>query len=72
MTTRRGVASTYPVSILYQDMVVPTDGDEEQDHLYIVEYVDPLFPLGSLAADIDHFVGEVAQLEDGFGNARCA
>jgi len=63
---------TYPVSVFDQDMVVAADGDEEQDHLYVVEDVDPLFPLGPLATDIDHFVGKVAQLEDGLGDARGA
>ncbi len=50
-------------------MVITTDSNEKQDYLHIVEDVYPLFPFRTLTTNIDHLVGQVAQLEDGLGYA---
>lgn len=51
-------------------MVVTADSNQEQDDLYVVEDVNPLLTFRSLAANVEHAICQVAQLEDGLGDAR--
>jgi len=46
--------STYRISLLDEALVVPAEGDEEEDSCDILEAVDPLPSLGFLTADVDH------------------
>jgi hypothetical protein len=50
-------------------MIITADGDEEQHYLDIVKDVYPLLSLRTLAANIEHAICEVAQLEYGFCDA---
>lgn len=64
---RRDVA--YPILVFHQNVVVATDGDQEQDNLDVVKDVDPLLTLRPLSANIEHLVREVAGFENGFADA---
>jgi hypothetical protein len=55
--------ATYSIPVFHQDMVVTTDGNEEKYDLYVIKDMDPLLPLGPLAAHIEHAVCEVSELE---------
>ena len=59
-------SATDAIPVFDQDVVVPTDCDEEEHDLHIVENVDPLLSLGSLPADVEHAVCKIPQLEYGF------
>ena len=54
--------------VFEQQLVVLGDGDEEQNSSHILEAMDPLFPLGPLAADVEHAVRQVADDEGGLGD----
>lgn len=63
-----GLLHTVHRLVLEQELVVLGDGDEEEDGRHVLEAVDPLLSLGSLATDIEHAVGEVADDEGGLRN----
>jgi hypothetical protein len=54
--------------VLEEQLVVFRDGNEEKDGGDILEAVNPLLALGSLAADIEHAVREVANDKRRFGD----
>ena len=56
--------------VLKQELVVLGNGDEEKDGGDVFKAVYPLLPLGTLATNVKHAVGEVADDEGGFGDAR--
>ena len=59
----------YAIAVFDKDVVIAADGDEEEHHLHVVEDVYPLLTLRSLAADIEHAVGEIAGVEEGLADA---
>lgn len=58
----------YPIPVFNQNVVVTANGYQKEHDLDVVENVYPFLPLRSLTTNIDHFVYEVAQLEDGLGD----
>jgi hypothetical protein len=50
------ITSTHAIPVLYQCMIVAADGDKKEDHLYVVENVNPLLALRSLSTNIKHAV----------------
>lgn len=54
--------------VFEEQLVVLGDGDEEENRGDILEAVNPLLTLGTLATDIEHAVGEVADDEGGLGD----
>lgn len=56
--------------VLEEQLVVFRYGDEEEDRRDIFEAVDPLFPLGTLTADIKHAIGQVTDNERRLSDAR--
>ena len=59
----------YPIPIFNQNVVVTADRDQKENHLHVVEDVNPLLSLRPLAADIKHTVGQVSKIEDSLGDA---
>ena len=57
--------------ILEEQLVVFGDGDEEEDGGDVFEAVYPLLSLRSLATDIEHAVGKVADDEGSLGDTGC-
>jgi hypothetical protein len=62
--------ATYAVLVLNQALVVATDSNQEKQAVDVLEAVDPLLSLRSLAADVEHPVGKLAQIEDRLRDAR--
>ena len=54
--------------IFEQQLVVLGDGDQEKDRGDILETVDPLLPFGTLTADVEHPVSQIANDEGGLSN----
>lgn len=54
--------------ILEQQLVVLGDGDQEENGGDVLEAVNPLLTLGSLATDVEHAVGQIANDEGGLGD----
>lgn len=63
--------STYTILILDQTLVITADGDEEEQAVDVLETMYPLLPLRSLAADIEHPVRKLAQVENRLGDTGC-
>lgn len=57
---------TYAVLILHQALIVSADRYQEHKTIDIFEAVYPFLPLGSLAADIKHPIGQLAKVENRF------
>lgn len=68
----QGLVHLVAVLVFHEALVVAGDGDEEQETVDVFEAVNPLFAFGALAADVEHAVGELAEVEDGLGDARGA
>lgn len=54
--------------VLEQQLVVLGDGDQEEDGGDILEAVNPLLTLRSLATHVEHAVGQIANNEGGLGD----
>jgi hypothetical protein len=63
-----GLLHTVDCLVLEEQLIVFRDGNKEKNGGDVLEAVNPLFPLGSLAADIEHAVGEVANDKGRFGD----
>ena len=63
MRASQAEGATYAIPVFHQDVIVATDGNEEKHDLYVIEDVNPLLPLGSLTAHIEHAICEVPKLE---------
>lgn len=50
----QGQGRTYRVALFDKGLVIPAEGDEEENGGDVLEAVDPLAALGFLAADVDH------------------
>ncbi len=59
---------TYAIFVFDQTLIVTTNRNQEQKDIDIFEAVDPLLSLGSLATNIEHSVGQLAQVEVSLGN----
>lgn len=64
----QGFLHTVDGLVLEQQLVVLGDGDQEQDGGDILEAVNPLLSLGSLATNVEHAVGQIADDESGLGD----
>jgi hypothetical protein len=53
---------TYHTLIFVQHQVVIAQIGTKYDRLHVFETMEPLLPLGSLAAGVDHLVRELANL----------
>src|ERR1700744_3035287 len=60
---------TYLVWVLGHEHIIRADGGDEQNGTNTVEGLDTLAPLGTLAADVDHAVRVVLELEDSLNDA---
>ncbi len=58
--------------VLVKLHVVLAEGDAEDEGRDILEAVDPLFALVSLATDVHHAPVHAAQLKRDFGDTRCS
>jgi hypothetical protein len=54
--------------VFEQELVVFRDGNKEENGGNIFEAVDPLLPFGSLATDVEHTVGQIANDEGGLSD----
>jgi hypothetical protein len=66
---------THRIALLDETLVVPAEGDEEEDGGDVLEAVDPFPALGLLAADIDHdepLLGRAGHGEVHLGDAHRA
>jgi len=62
---------TYPVLVLHEALVVATDGNEEEQAVDVLEAVNPLLSLRSLAAHVEHAIRELAQVKSALHDTRC-
>lgn len=58
------------ILVLNQTLIVTRNGDQEQETVHVLETVNPLLPFRPLAADIEHSIRQLAEVEDRLGNAR--
>lgn len=65
----QGLLHPVDALVLVQRLVVLGDRDEEENRSYVLEAVNPLFPLGPLSPDVKELVLELSDLEVGFGDA---
>jgi len=63
-------APTYAVLVLHQALVVSGNGHKEEKAVNILETVDPLLSLGSLATDVEHAICQLAEVEYGLCDTR--
>ena len=68
----RGGSRTYTILVFNKTLVVSADSDEEEQAVDVLEAVDPLLTLRTLASNVEHAVCEIAQVEDRLGDTRCA
>ena len=64
----QGLLHTVYGLVLEQQLVVLGNGDQEQNGGDVLEAVNPLLTLGSLTADVEHPVGQIADDECGLGD----
>ena len=65
---RQGLLHSVDRLVLEQQLIVLGDGDQEEDGGDVLEAVDPLLSLRSLATDVEHAVGQVANDECRLGD----
>ena len=63
-----GFLHTVDSLVFEQQLVVLGDGDQEKDRGNVLEAVDPLLSLGTLATNVEHAVGQVTDDEGSLGD----
>ncbi len=63
--------SSYAIAVLDERMIVTADSHQEEHDIDVLKDMDPLLALGTLPTHVEHTVGELTRLKDGFGDACC-
>lgn len=63
---------THRIAILNQALIVPAQANQKQHTRDVLEEINPLPPLGFLAADIDEPQDVAVGLEHCLGHANCS
>lgn len=65
-----GGVATYTVLVFNKALVVSRNSHEEEKAVNVLETVNPLLSLGTLASNVEHAVCQLAEVEDGLCNSR--
>ena len=65
-----GYKRTYRRLVFNQTLIIAAQSGNKQKTMYTLKAMYPLLSFGTLAAHIEHVVGQLAELEQGFRDPR--